>query len=129
MEQVFSEHWEPVKIELRAYIEYWEKLSTEKDDQRSCTHFLAKYGGLSLYDIDMEKRYSIYDREINFLKGDGYALIGNPDHPDGSSTYHKYFCIHDDFFLQNLRNWPVFWYYIKGDSQRDINFINQCQKI
>ena len=70
----------------------------KKDDQRYRTRFLEKYGGLSIYDIDMEKRYSIDDKEINFVKGDGYALIGNPYHPDGSSTDHKYFCIHDDLF-------------------------------
>ena len=70
----------------------------KKYDQRSCTRFLAKYGGLSLYDIYMEKRYSIDDNEIHFVKGDGYALIGNPYHPDGSSTDHEYFCIHDDLF-------------------------------
>ena len=60
--------------------------------------FLAKYGGLSLYDIYMDKRYSIDDKEIYFVKGEGYALIGNPDHPDGTSTDHEYFCIHDDLF-------------------------------
>ena len=70
----------------------------KKDDQRSRTCFLAKYGGLSLYDINAEKRYSIDDKEINFVKGYGYALIGNPDFPDSSSTDHEYFCIHDDFF-------------------------------
>ena len=70
----------------------------KKDDQSSRTRFLAKYGGLSLYDIDAEKRYSIDDKEINFVKGDGYALISNPDHPYGSSTDHEYFCIHNDFF-------------------------------
>ena len=59
---------------------------------------MAKDGGLYLYDIYTEKRYSIDDKDIHFLKGDGYALIGNPDHPDGSSTDHEYFCIHDDFF-------------------------------
>ena len=69
-----------------------------KDDQRYRTCFLAKYGGISLYDIDMEKRYSIDDKEIHVSKGDGYALIGNPDHLDGSSTDHEYFCIHDDLF-------------------------------
>ena len=59
---------------------------------------MAKYGGLSLYDIDTEKRYSIDDKEIQFVKGDEYTLIGNSDHPDGSSTDHEYFCIHDDLF-------------------------------
>ena len=70
----------------------------KKDDQRSWKRFLAKYGGLSLYDIDMKKRYYIDDKEIHFLKGYGYDLIGNPDHPDGSSTDHEYFCIHDNLF-------------------------------
>ena len=70
----------------------------KKDDQRYRTRFLAKYGGISLYDIDTDNRYSVDDKDIHFVKGDGYALIGNPDHPDGTSTDHKYFCIHDDFF-------------------------------
>ena len=70
----------------------------KKDDHISLTCFLAKYGGLSIYYIDMEKRYSIDDKEIHFVKGDRYALIGNPDYPDGSSTDHKYFCIHGDLF-------------------------------
>ena len=96
MDRVFSEHSEPVKRELRAYIEDWEKLSMKKDDQRYRTRFLAKYGGLSLYDINTEKRYSIDDKEMHFVKGEGYALIGNPDFPDGSSTDHEYFCIHED---------------------------------
>ena len=74
----------------------------KKDDQRSRTRFLAKYVGLSLHDIDMEKRYSIDDYEIHFLKGDGYALIGNPDHLDGSSADHEYFCIRDDLFERIL---------------------------
>ena len=59
---------------------------------------MAKYGGLSLYDIGMDNRYSIDDKDINFIKGDGYALIGNPDHPYGTSTDHEYSCIHDDLF-------------------------------
>ena len=59
---------------------------------------MEKYGGLSLYDIDTEKRYSIDDKEIHFVNGDGYALIGNPDHPDGTSTDHEYFCIHYNVF-------------------------------
>ena len=70
----------------------------KKDDQRYRTRFLAKYGGISLYDIDAEKRYSIDEKEMNFVKREVYALIGNPDFPDGSSTDHDYFCIHEDFF-------------------------------
>ena len=69
MEKVFSEHSEPVKRGLRAYIEDWEIFSVNKYDQRSCTRFLAKYGVLYLYDIDMEKRYSVDDKEIHFSKG------------------------------------------------------------
>ena len=59
---------------------------------------MAKYGGLYLYDIDFEKIYSTDDEEIQCLKGDGYALIGNPDHLDGTSTDHEYFFIYDDLF-------------------------------
>ena len=64
MERAFSEHSEPVKRELRAYIEDWEKNSMKKDDQRYRTRFLAKYGSLSLYDIDTEKIYSIDDKKF-----------------------------------------------------------------
>ena len=70
----------------------------KKYDQRSRTRFLAKYGGIYIYGIDTKMRYSIDDKEINFVNGDGYALIGNPDHPDGSSTDPEYFFIHDDLF-------------------------------
>ena len=70
----------------------------KKNDQIYQTRLFAKYGGLSIYDIYMDKRYSIDDKDIRFVKGDGYALIGNPDHPDGSSNDHEYFCIHDDLF-------------------------------
>ena len=59
---------------------------------------MAKYGGLSLYDIDFEKIYSIDDKGIHFVKVDGYDLIGNPYHPDETSTYHEYFFIRDDLF-------------------------------
>ena len=59
---------------------------------------MAKYGGLSLYDIDFGEIYSIDDEDTHFVKGDRYALIGNPDHPSGTSTDNEYFCIHDDLF-------------------------------
>ena len=49
----------------------------KKDNQRYRTCFLAKYGGLSLYDIDRQNRYSIDDKETHFVKGDGYAF-GTP---------------------------------------------------
>ena len=56
----------------------------KKNYQRTRTTFLGKYVGLSLYDIDFGKRYSIDDEEINFVNGYGYALIGNPDNPYGT---------------------------------------------
>ena len=62
-----------------------------KTDQRSRTHFFSKYGGLCIYYIDMKKRCKIDHREIIFVKEDGYALIGNPDNPDRTSTDHEYF--------------------------------------
>ena len=83
---------------MRAYIEDWEIFSMKRNDQITSTHFLAKYEGLSFYDIDMEKIYSIDNKGVNFVKEDVYDLISIPDYPDGTSTYHEYFCIHDDLF-------------------------------
>ena len=59
---------------------------------------MAKYGVISLYDIDFGKRYSIDDEDIHFVKGYGYSLIDNPGYPDGNSTDYEYFCICDDLF-------------------------------
>ena len=56
----------------------------KKTDQISRTRFLAKYGGLSLYDIDIKKRYTIDNEDIQFVKKYGNILIDNPDHPDGT---------------------------------------------
>ena len=66
--------------------------------QSTRTSFLAKYGGLSLYYIYFKKRYYIDDEDINFVKRYGYALFGHPDHPDGTSNDHEYFCIYEDLF-------------------------------
>ena len=35
-------------------------------------------------------------KNIHFVKGDGYDLIVLPDHTDGTSIGHEYFCIYDD---------------------------------
>ena len=89
----------------------------KKDDQRYRTCFLAKYGGLSLYYIDTEKRYYIGEKEMNFVMGEGYVLIGNPDFPDGSSTDHEYFCIDEDLFDRILAT--------EQDSDITLNLINR----
>ena len=71
---------------------------------------MEKYRGLSLYVIDFEKRYSIDDEDIKFIKGDGYALIDNSNHTDGSSTDHEYFCNHDYLFnriLETDQNYDI----------------------
>ena len=73
MVKVISEYSEPAKRELRAYIKDWEILSMNKYDQGYRTFFLAKYEGISLYDIDTEKRYFIDDKGIHFVNGDRYA--------------------------------------------------------
>ena len=41
----------------------------KKDYQRYLTRFLAQYGGLYRYYIDTEKRYSIDEKEMHFVKG------------------------------------------------------------
>ena len=69
------------------------EISYEKNDQRTRTQLLGKYGGLSIYDIYFEKIYSIDDEDICFVK-----VIGNQYNPDGNSTYHKSFFVHDDLF-------------------------------
>ena len=85
----------------------------KKNNQRSRTGFLAKYGGLSIYNIDFENTYTIDDKGIHFVKGDKYDLFGNPDDPYGTSNDHKYFFIHDDLFdriletLQELSTAPI----------------------
>ena len=48
----------------------------KKNVQRTLTHFLDKYGGLSLYAIDIERRYTFNNEDIHFVKGYGYALFG-----------------------------------------------------
>ena len=100
--KLFSDQSEPVKRDMRSYIEDWGELSMKKNYQVNCTRFLDKYGRLSLYNIDFRKRYSIDYEDLQFVKGDGYALIGNPYHLDGNSTDHEYFCIHDDLFDRTL---------------------------
>ena len=67
-------------------------------NQRSCTHFLRKYGGISLYDVDFEKINTIDDEEINLVNKYFFVLIGNLYNPEGTSTYHEYFFIHDYLF-------------------------------
>ena len=72
----------------------------KKNDQRHRTRLLEKYGGFSLYDIDVEKRYTIDDEGIRFVTKYGYALIGNPDQTDETSTDNEYFLIHDEFLTK-----------------------------
>ena len=71
---------------------------------------MEEYWRLSLYDIDFGNKYPIDDEDIHFVKVDGYALIGNPDHLDGTSTDHEYFCIHNDLLdriLETDQNFDI----------------------
>ena len=74
----------------------------KKNDQRTRTRLFAKYGGPFIYDFGFGKIYSIDDEDIQFVKRYGYALIGNPDHPDGTSNDHEYSTIHDDLLARIL---------------------------
>ena len=69
---------------MRYYIEDWENIHIKKKNLRYSTHFLEIYGGISLYGIDPNKRYTIDHGEIRLVRKYGYALIGKPDHPDGN---------------------------------------------
>ena len=65
MEKYFKYQLEPITIEIRDYIEDLGKTLIKKTE-RTCNRFLAKYGGLSLYGIEFEKRYSIDDENIYY---------------------------------------------------------------
>ena len=91
MERVFLYHSEPVKREHRSYIEDLGNIFNEEQLSNNSYSLIGKYGGLYLYDSDMEKIYSIDGKGICFVKGDVYALIGDTDHTDGTSTDHEYF--------------------------------------
>ena len=57
---------------------------------------MAKFGGISICGIYLNEIYTIDHEDIHVVNKYGYALIGNPDFPDGTSTYQEYFIIHDD---------------------------------
>ena len=60
--------------------------------------FLAKYGSLSLYDEDQEKRFIIDQEQLEFDKTDGWTFIGIPEKKYGSFSDREYFFIRDDLF-------------------------------
>ena len=74
----------------------------KKTYQRSHTWFLEKYSCISIYDIDLKTRYTIDYEDICFVNKYVCALIGNPDHPNGTSKDNKYFFIHSDLFSRIL---------------------------
>ena len=75
-----------------------ETINIKKTDQRSHTTFLEEYGGISLYDEDLKKRYRIYHSDIHFVNNNGLDLIETIDEPDGTSTNHDYSPIRDGLF-------------------------------
>ena len=77
-------------------------MNMKETDQISCTRFLEKYGGLSLNDIDLKSIYTLDHEDILFVNKHGYDLTGNTDETYGTSTYYKYFFIHDNLFDQVL---------------------------
>ena len=81
---------------------FWEDYHIKKleNNQCKCLWCNSKF---SIYDIYFEKIYSIDDEDIHFVKVDGYALIGDPDHTYGISTDHEYFFICDDLFYRILK--------------------------
>ena len=55
-------------------------------------------GGLSFYDEDMKKIYITDYEDIDLVKNGYLDFIGNTNEPDGTSTDHECFYIHDDLF-------------------------------
>ena len=69
-----------------------------KSDKRYYANFLETYGGLDLYDEDVKKKYTIDNKDIQFFKKKGLALVGIPDKSDVGSTDHEFFSIHEYLF-------------------------------
>ena len=53
--------------------------------------FIARYGSLDVYDEDMEKIFTIDHEKLEFNKNAGWTLIGIPEKPDETLSYHEYF--------------------------------------
>ena len=70
----------------------------KKTDQRYRTQFLETIGGLSLYDEDKNKRYTIDQEDINLLNNHGFVLIGNIDKPDSYQLTMSILYIHNYLF-------------------------------
>ena len=60
--------------------------------------FLEKYGSMSLYDEDLDKRCIIDHEQLQFDKNSGWTLIGIPEKPGITLLYNEFFWIHDDIF-------------------------------
>ena len=56
VEKLFPNEDEAITIELKMYIEQWEKTHIKNNSQVSKTMILAKYGSLALHDEDLGKK-------------------------------------------------------------------------
>ena len=79
---------------------YWilGKVPNERKRPKILNLLLEKYCNLSIYDIDVKRRYTRDDEDIQFINNYGYDLIDSPENPDGTSTDHECFIICDDLF-------------------------------
>ena len=66
--------------------------------QLARTMFLTKYGSLSIYEIESERRFIIDHEQLKFDNKSGCKLIGNLEEPGGYWLDHDCFLIHDDLF-------------------------------
>ena len=55
---------------LKRYLEDWGNFNIKRKSQLSCTMFLAKSGCLDPYDEDLEKRFIIDHKQLQFDKND-----------------------------------------------------------
>ena len=62
------------------------------------TMFIAKYGSMVLYDIDLEIIFIIDHEKLQFDKNTGLKFIVNPEEPDASLLDHEYFFVQDYLF-------------------------------
>ena len=73
---MFNNVDEAITRELKLYIETWGRTYIKNKIQVSKAMFRAKYASLDIYDENLEKRFIIEHKQLQFDKNDGWTSIG-----------------------------------------------------
>ena len=100
---------------FNAWLEDWEKPLLKKNDCVAEAKLLEKYKGLVLYDIDEEKTYTVYEKNMFYQKGrgGGWCILAAPPEFDGEN---------DDLLEPYMVNEETLIYLIENTEQpSDLN--------